>query len=73
MTLVFEIGFSLFVCIRPLRKYVLLVGVLFHLGIFVVMEIGWFSQVVLCWYVLFVPGEQVAVVVRRFAVRPAVQ
>ncbi len=71
-TLVFEIGFSLFVCIRPLRKYVLLVGVLFHLGIFVVMEIGWFSQVVLCWYVLFVPGEQVAgFAVRRFAVRRA--
>jgi hypothetical protein len=59
-TLVFELGFSFLVCIRPIRKYVLLVGLAFHLGIFVVMEIGWFSQVAMCWYVLFVPGEKVA-------------
>jgi hypothetical protein len=59
-TLVFELGFSFFVCIRPVRKYLLIAGLLFHLGILAVMEIGWFCQAAMCWYVLFVPGESVA-------------
>jgi hypothetical protein len=68
-TLLFEVGFSFLVCIRPVRKYVLMAGLAFHLGIFVVMEIGWFSQVAMCWYVLFVPGEKVAEFVGRVAPR----
>jgi hypothetical protein len=59
-TLAFEIGFGLLVGIRPLRRWVLLFGVGLHLGILAVMEIGWFSQVTLCWYLLFVPGERLA-------------
>jgi hypothetical protein len=31
------------------------------------MEIGWFSQVTLCWYVLFVPGASVSAAVRGAA------
>jgi hypothetical protein len=58
-TLIFEVGFSFFILIRPLRKYLLLAGLALHLGIMAVMEIGWFSQITMCWYVLFVPGEQV--------------
>jgi hypothetical protein len=58
-TLVFEIGFSFLVLVRRLRPWLLLTGVLFHLGIFVHTEVGWFSQVSLCWYVLFVPAETV--------------
>jgi hypothetical protein len=38
----------------------LISGLLFHLGILATMEIGWFSQVSMCWYVLFVPGEQIS-------------
>jgi hypothetical protein len=64
-TLVFEVGFSFLVCIRPVRKYLLLAGLFFHVGIFAVMEIGWFSQVAMCWYVLFVSGEKVAEFMRR--------
>ena len=59
-TLTFELSFTFLVCIRPLRKWILLLGLALHLGILVVMEIGWFSQVTLCWYVLFVPGEKVS-------------
>jgi hypothetical protein len=65
-TMAFEIGFSFFVWIRPLRRWVLLAGVLLHLGILMTMEIGWFSQVTLCWYVLFVPGERVKGVIEQF-------
>jgi hypothetical protein len=64
-TLVFEIGFGLLVLIRPLRPWVLLLGVGLHLGILAVMEIGWFSQVTLCWYLLFVPGERLAALAGR--------
>jgi hypothetical protein len=67
-TLAFELGFSFLVWVRPLRKWVLLAGVLLHLGIFLTMEIGWFSQVTLCWYVLFVPGEKVSRAVEQIGV-----
>ena len=63
-TLVFEIGFSFFVMSRWLRGPLLVAGVMLHLGILAVMEIGWFSQVTLCWYVLFVSGEKVSAAVR---------
>jgi hypothetical protein len=64
-TLLFEIGFTFFICIRPLRKYVLAAGLGLHFGILVLMEIGWFSQITMCWYILFVPGEQVSAFFQR--------
>jgi hypothetical protein len=63
--LVFELGFSVLVLIRPVRKWLLLVGLAFHLSVLVIMEIGWFSQVAMCWYVLFVPGKQVSAFLGR--------
>lgn len=68
-TLIFEIGFGLFVLIRPLRLPVLLAGIALHLGIFLSMEIGWFSQITLCWYVLFASGDWLASWVSRPAPR----
>jgi hypothetical protein len=59
-TLLFELGFVFFVLFAPLRRWLLLAGVGLHLGILAVMEVGWFSQVTLCWYVLFLPGDRVA-------------
>jgi hypothetical protein len=58
--LAFELGFSFLVWFRPLRRWVLLMGIGLHLGILLIMEIGWFSQVTLCWYVLFVSGETIS-------------
>ena len=60
VTLIFEIGFAFFIMVRPLRAPVLLLGVALHLGILLTMEIGWFSQVTLCWYLLFVPGDRLS-------------
>lgn len=56
-TLLFEIGFSAFVCFRRLRPWLLLVGVAFHVGILVHTEVGWFSPITLCWYALFLPSS----------------
>ena len=59
-TLVFELGFVVFVFIPRLRPWLLLGGVLFHEGIFITMEIGWFSQMTLCFYPVFLSGASVA-------------
>jgi hypothetical protein len=59
-TLGFELGFTAVVLIRPLRPFLLLGGVMFHLGILLFTEVGYFSQVSLCWYVLFLDGESLA-------------
>ena len=56
-TLAFELSFSFLVWVKPLRRYVLLAGLGLHLGILLTMEIGWFSQVTMCWYALFASGE----------------
>ena len=66
-TLLFELGFPLFVLFARTRKWLLWGGVLFHLGIFVTMEIGWFGQVMLCFYPALLSGATVA----RFAARLA--
>jgi hypothetical protein len=64
-TLGFEIGFPLLVLIRPVRPFLLVAGILFHLGILIHTEVGYFSQVSMCWYVLFLRGETLARFVSR--------
>lgn len=52
-TLVFEIGFPFLVLSRRLRPWVLLGGILFHVGIWATTEVGWFSPMTICWYAVF--------------------
>ncbi|MGL4555598.1 MAG: HTTM domain-containing protein, partial [Gemmataceae bacterium] len=59
-TLFFELTFWLLILIRPIRPLVVLAGLGLHLGILVTMEIGWFSQVSMCFYALFLPGDWLA-------------
>ncbi len=59
-TLAFELTFIVLIWIKPLRRWLILAGLGLHLGILVTMEIGWFSQVTMCWYALFVSGETLA-------------
>jgi predicted DCC family thiol-disulfide oxidoreductase YuxK len=68
-TLVFEIGFPLFVVIRRLRPWLLWLGIALHLGILVHFELGWFSIVTTAWYVLFLPGDAIAAFFGRSVVR----
>ncbi len=70
-TLVFEIGFVVLVLWRWTRVPLLVVGVMLHLGILMTLEIGWFSEVVMCWYVLFLSGDAVTAASRRLFGRPA--
>lgn len=50
LVLIFEVLFPLLVLVRPIRVYVLWYGVLFHLAIFLTMEVGWFSFYSLAMY-----------------------
>jgi hypothetical protein len=71
-TLAFELGFSALVLVRPVRPWLLLAGVGLHVGILLTMEIGWFSQAILCWYVLFLSGEGLGTFFARLGLaRPA--
>jgi hypothetical protein len=56
-TLTFEIGWPFFVVIPFLRPWLLLGGLLFHLGILFHTDIGWFSFISLSWYPLFMRAE----------------
>jgi len=62
-TIVFELGFPILVLIPRLRPWALVAGVLFHVGIFATLEIGWFSQMTLCYYPIYLKGHAV----ERFA------
>lgn len=50
-TLLFEISF-IFLIFTPARMVLIIVGVLFHTGIFLTMEVGTLSQVLIVWYAL---------------------
>ena len=64
-TLVWEIGFPLLVAVRWFRPWALLAGVGLHLGILLTMEVGWFSQVTLCWYAVFLSGDTLGRIAAR--------
>jgi hypothetical protein len=69
-TLIFEIGFPLFILSRYTRPTLLVVGVLFHLGIWFHTEVGFFSPIMLAWYPLFLRGETLARLLGRKASDP---
>lgn len=65
-TLVFEIVFVALVWPRRLRLWVLGAGVLFHLGIDVFLDIGFFSIAMITAYLAFLPSDIAERVVGRF-------
>ena len=56
-TVAFEASFVVLVWSRRLRPWVLGAGVLFHLGIDLTLDIGWFSIVMVLGYLAFLPPE----------------
>jgi hypothetical protein len=57
-SLAFECAFPLLIWFRPLRPWLLLAGIAFHLGIEVLMQVPLFSATMLCAYIMFVPDEK---------------
>ncbi|GIW78253.1 MAG: hypothetical protein KatS3mg105_0060 [Gemmatales bacterium] len=41
----------------PVRRFYLMGGLLFHSSIWATMEIGYFSQLMMCWYLVFLPDD----------------
>lgn len=52
-----EVLFPVLVLFRRTRKWTLIFGLLFHLGIWVTLAIGWFSFYSMCLYAVWVPDE----------------
>lgn len=65
-TLLFEGGFLLAVWNRRLRPWVLGIGVAFHLGIDVFLDIGFFSIAIWVAYLAFIPPEVADRLIARF-------
>jgi uncharacterized membrane protein YphA (DoxX/SURF4 family) len=57
-TVVWELLFPLLVALPTTRAVTLWVGVLFHVGTLVHLEVGLFPMYALCYYVPFVPWER---------------
>jgi hypothetical protein len=53
----FETLFPFLVLSRWTRKWTLWFGVLLHLGIWLTIEVGWFSFYTICLYGVWIPGE----------------
>jgi len=51
--LLFELAFPLFIWIKPLRKSLLIIGILFHLGISLLLSIPDFGITMIVGYILF--------------------
>jgi hypothetical protein len=57
MSVWFETLFPLLVLCRWTRRWTLWFGILFHIGIYLAIEVGWFSFYTMCMYGVWVPGE----------------
>lgn len=58
LVLAWEVGFPLWIVLPWTRKPALWLGVLFHLSIWISMEIGGFAPYMLCFYLPLVPWEK---------------
>jgi hypothetical protein len=64
LTLLWELGFPFLVLWRPTRYFVLVLGVVMHLGILAAMEIGPFHFVMLAAYPAFLDPALITKLVR---------
>ena len=58
IVLAWELGFPLLVFLPSTRKAALVLGVLFHVGIGLSLELGLFAPYMLCLYLPLVPWER---------------
>lgn len=66
-TLLWEISFPVLVLNRRTRTLALVTGVLVHVGIWLSIEVGAFSLMILCTYLAFLDSSTIEVVVRRLS------
>lgn len=54
-TVTWEVAFPVLVALRRTRAAALWLGLAFHLGIFLTLEVGWFGFYTLCYYAAWLP------------------
>jgi hypothetical protein len=58
LTLVWELGFPILAILPGTRVATLVLGVVFHLGTFITLEVGHFALYAIACYAMFVPWER---------------
>lgn len=59
VTVLWELFFPLLVLMPITRKATLWIGVLFHLGTLIHLEVGWFPLYALCYYIPLLRWERI--------------
>ena len=59
LCLFFQLSFPFLVWFERFRKPLLLAGLLMHVGIFIFLEVGWFSLVMFTAYAAFLKHEEI--------------
>jgi len=57
LSVAFEVLFPVLVLFRATRRYTLWFGILFHVGIFVMIDVGWFSFYMMAMYAAWIPDD----------------
>lgn len=57
-TLLYQVLFPIIVWLKPLKKYVLAIGIIQHLFIAIVMGLPWFSAVMITGYIFFLDFDK---------------
>jgi hypothetical protein len=56
-TLAIELGVAILIWVKPLRRFVIPIGILLHLFIDYALEVGFFSYAMVILYLAFIPPE----------------
>lgn len=57
-TIFFQLTFPFCIWLKPLKKYYIIIGVILHIGIFIMMKIDNFSFIMIACYAIFINNEQ---------------
>jgi hypothetical protein len=71
-TLLFELTFPLMVLTRPTRRVALAAGVVLHIALWLTLELGLFSALMIAGYLAFLDPRRVAALSARYDRSPAV-
>lgn len=69
ISLSFELAFPLLIWFNKTRKILLLIGIFIHTGIFIFIDVGWFSLITIGCYIVFLKTEEAKNFVNYFKIK----
>jgi len=68
-TIVFQLTFPIFIFIKQTKKWIILTGVLLHIGIFIMMKIDNFSLLMISCYAIFFTDKQYCDILTKLKIK----